>query len=215
MLSERRDDEASHGSRLVSDYTMFVALHLLRVASMEAPKVLSMRSRRQGMNAVERRHYEDFLGAPLELGAANAELMLDESIRSAKVQTADVELSAYFRGVLEKAARFSADEPALLCDVRLAIRDALVRGTPTATQIAHTLGLGQRTLRRRLANQQQTYAQVLESTRRSLVEGYLKNPTLSIAEIGYLVGYSEQASFFRAFRSWHGVTPTEYRLRLT
>ncbi|MFT5358452.1 MAG: AraC-like DNA-binding protein [Polyangiales bacterium] len=211
VLSEERHGEPRLGSRLISDYTLFVALQLLRIASVDAPKVVGMRSRRLTMNEIERRSYESFLGASIELGAPRAELVLNPSIRECEVATADAELAAYFRDLLENDVSFSDHEPELLRDARLAIRDALVLGTPTATMIARTLGFGQRTLQRRLAQHEQSFAKLLESTRRMLAEGYLKNHQLSIAEIGYLLGYSEQASFFRAFRGWYGATPAAYR----
>ncbi len=52
---------------------------------------------------------------------------------------------------------------------------------------------------------------MLESTRRGLARGYLANPDLSLAEVAYLLGYAEQASFFRAFKRWHGTTPAAFR----
>lgn len=211
VLSEERHGPPRLGSRLVSDYTMFVALQLLRITSVDTPQVVGMRSRRETMNDIERGSFQEFLGASIELGAERTELVLNASIREAKVVSADAELATYFRGLLEQAASFSSNEPTLLRDARLAIRDALVMGTPTATMIAGTLGLGQRTFQRRLAEHDQSFAKLLESTRRTLAEGYLDKEELSMAEIGYLLGYSEQASFFRAFRSWFGTTPAAYR----
>jgi len=34
---------------------------------------------------------------------------------------------------------------------------------------------------------------------------------MEIGEIAYLVGYEDANSFYRAFRSWAGVTPAEWR----
>ena len=33
----------------------------------------------------------------------------------------------------------------------------------------------------------------------------------SIAEVGYLLGFAEISSFYRAFKRWSGHTPAEYR----
>jgi AraC-like DNA-binding protein len=33
----------------------------------------------------------------------------------------------------------------------------------------------------------------------------------AIGEVAYLVGYSEPAPFYRAFKRWYGVTPEAYR----
>ena len=89
-----------------------------------------------------------------------------------------------------------------------------MHGPPAAAAIAKSLRLGQRTLQRRLGELGTTYADVLESTRRTFAEGYLGDPTLGLAEIAYLLGYEEQTSFFRAFRRWFERTPSEYRRAL-
>ncbi|MEC7525407.1 MAG: helix-turn-helix domain-containing protein [Myxococcota bacterium] len=44
---------------------------------------------------------------------------------------------------------------------------------------------------------------------------YLARPELSLSKIAYLLGYTEQPSFHRAFRRWHDTTPTAYRASLT
>jgi AraC-like DNA-binding protein len=40
----------------------------------------------------------------------------------------------------------------------------------------------------------------------------LRQPTLPLGEISFLLGYSEPSTFSRAFKRWTGVTPGEWRL---
>ena len=42
----------------------------------------------------------------------------------------------------------------------------------------------------------------------------LTDPTNSLAEIAFLVGFEEQSSFSRAFKRWTGVSPSEHRATL-
>jgi AraC-like DNA-binding protein len=56
-----------------------------------------------------------------------------------------------------------------------------------------------------------SYHQVLDVTRRDAAGEYLGDPTLSIGEVAYLLGYSEPAAFHRAFRRWNGITPQTFR----
>jgi len=44
----------------------------------------------------------------------------------------------------------------------------------------------------------------VEETRKEAAGRYIAGSTLSLAEIAYLVGYSEPASFHRAFKRWYG-----------
>jgi AraC-like DNA-binding protein len=207
---ERADD--SLGSQLISDYTMLIALQLLRASAADPVAVIALRSRRAEIPVEQRDAFEAFATAPIELGSPHAQLVLDLALLSSPVASADAELAGFFHSLLERAAPF-ADEPSLLRDARVAIRDRLPRGTPTAATIARALGLGQRTLQRRLAEAGVGFGDLLDETRRTLADGYLANHDLSLSEIAYLLGYGEQSSFFRAFRRWHGTTPAAYRQR--
>lgn len=57
-------------------------------------------------------------------------------------------------------------------------------------------------------------AAVLGDVRFKLARMYLADSRLSSAEIALLLGYSEQSAFTRAFRTWSGSTPLDYRRRL-
>lgn len=211
VLRETRRGPPRLGSLLVSDYAMLIAAHLLRQSGDREVAPLEMRSRRAHMEDAERAAYQSFVGARIQLGAESAALVFDREILDVPVASADPELAGYFAKLLARAARFDEPQDSLLGQVKTSIRDALVHGTPTATQVAKRCGLGARTLARRLADAGVSYSEVLESTRRALADGYLADPTLSLAEIAYLLGYREQASFFRAFRKWHGQTPAAFR----
>ncbi len=210
-ITENRFGEARLGNLLISDYTMLVALHLLRSTAEVPPKVGVLRCRRTDMPADEIAVYERFVGAAIELSSPRSELVFDAAFLQRPVKTADQEFADYFQGVLRRGSTFSGSQPSLLNEVSKLIRDRLVHGTPTAAEVARTLGLGHRTLQRRLTELGQTYAQVLETARRELAAGYLADSTLSLAEVAYLLGYTEQASFHRAFRRWYGKTPAEHR----
>ena len=77
--------------------------------------------------------------------------------------------------------------------------------------MAAKLGLGPRTLQRRLAESGDVYTQLVDRVRRQFAERCLSSSKLSLAEIGYLLAYSEPSAFIRAFRRWVGMTPAEYR----
>ena len=41
----------------------------------------------------------------------------------------------------------------------------------------------------------------------ALARDYLRQPALSLADIAFLLGYSEQSAFHRAFKEWSGTNP--------
>lgn len=82
-------------------------------------------------------------------------------------------------------------------------------------QIAARLALSPRTLQRRLREAGLSFNQLVDETRQQLVLHYLRDPALELAEIAFLVGFSEPGSLARAFRRWTGQSPGEYRRQLT
>jgi AraC-like DNA-binding protein len=52
------------------------------------------------------------------------------------------------------------------------------------------------------------------NARREAAERYLSESALSIAELAYLLGYSEPSAFHRAFKRWFGRSPLAFRERL-
>jgi AraC-like DNA-binding protein len=77
--------------------------------------------------------------------------------------------------------------------------------------VAKELGMSERTLQRRITDEGTTFRELLNETRRELARQYLGNELVEINEAAFLVGYEDPNSFYRAFRSWEGKTPAEWR----
>ncbi|WP_133300628.1 AraC family transcriptional regulator [Seongchinamella sediminis] len=94
------------------------------------------------------------------------------------------------------------------------IRKALVKNPgefPTLEEMSRRLNMGSRTLRRRLVQENLTYQQILDDTRKDLALQYLQHTSLTPKEIGYLLGYNSVSNFRRAFKGWTGKKLTDYR----
>ena len=98
------------------------------------------------------------------------------------------------------------------------VREVIIRrlpdGEPRRDQVAKELCMSERTLQRRLDQEASSFLQLLNSTRRELAENYLSRLQLPLAEAAYLLGFSDQSSFFRACKRWFGLPPGKYRLHL-
>ncbi|HBQ12172.1 MAG TPA: hypothetical protein DEF51_13805 [Myxococcales bacterium] len=73
------------------------------------------------------------------------------------------------------------------------------------------LEISPRALQRRLADQDTSYQELLDETRREVAEQLLRQDGVSIAGAAYLLGYSEVSAFHRAFKRWTGLTPGRFR----
>ncbi len=82
---------------------------------------------------------------------------------------------------------------------------------PTLDTAAERLHMSSRTLKRRLAEQQTTFGELLDEVRKRDSLQLLLNVDRSIDEIAARVGYADPSNFRRAFQRWTGQSPTAYR----
>jgi AraC-like DNA-binding protein len=77
--------------------------------------------------------------------------------------------------------------------------------------IAAQLKLSTRSLQRLLQEQGLSFTQLVDGVRRELAERYLADASLDLTDIAFLLGFSEQSAFQRAFKRWTGKTPAAFR----
>lgn len=82
---------------------------------------------------------------------------------------------------------------------------------PRIQEICKSLGVSVRSLQLQLKKENTTFKDLLAVIRKNMAEGYLKNPSFSIRDITYALGFSEPVSFQIAFKKWTGQTPGQYR----
>ena len=122
----------------------------------------------------------------------------------ALAQVNDEQTQAYLDGFLtQHTAR----------DVVHKIVEKLPNGTPNQQQIAQSLNVSNRTLQRKLKEEGTSFMHLLQDTRLQLARKYLNQPSRSIIETAYLLGFSEPSTFSRAFKRWTGQAPADYRGR--
>lgn len=95
--------------------------------------------------------------------------------------------------------------------LRAALLEALPAGETSRERLSRRLGVGTRTLQRRLNDEGTGFQEVLNATRETLARHYLGRTRLPVAEISFLLGYQDQNSFYPAFRAWTGTTPESTR----
>jgi AraC-like DNA-binding protein len=154
-----------------------------------------------------------FFSAPLEFGAERCEIHFSlESLRLPLLK-ADAATVAFFEPYVEKIIRADpavAGEPRVADDVKVVLMDTLRGDAPTLEEVAAVLNTSGRTLRRRLQGEGVTFQGVLDEVRLTLATKHIQQGTLALAEISFLLGFSEPSAFHRAFRRWTGTTPQSY-----
>lgn len=155
--------------------------------------------------------YEEIFACPIHFAAPFNALELDPGVASWPVARE----RRYVFGVLcEKAdSLMAAVGPVQTVRARLeeAMRVRLHQGEPGADELARELGFSRSTLFRRLREEGTSFALVLDGLRRDLALQLVAGSRSSLAEIAYLLGFSEPAALSRAFQRWTGMTPGHYR----
>ncbi|WP_252273033.1 AraC family transcriptional regulator [Pseudomonas subflava] len=82
---------------------------------------------------------------------------------------------------------------------------------PDMEQVAASLHMSSRTLRRRLDEEGSHFRQLLDEVRQALAGELLATGGLSLEEIAERLGYGEVSNFIHAFKRWKGVAPRQFQ----
>ncbi len=121
----------------------------------------------------------------------------------------------FYDGVAQEFSAFFSDDASATDPFSLGLHTAIRRLLPVGScsidSIAGDMNVSRRTLQRRLKERNTNFQQLLQGVKSNLARKYLEDRSLSIIEIALLLGYGDPSSFSAAFKSWNGLTPTEFR----
>jgi len=157
-----------------------------------------------------RKRFEDLFQAPVDFSETENVLWIDPELVKEPLATANPEL-------VRINNRIVTDYLAQLdhSDLGMRVRSKLIEHLPgghfSEAEIASSLNVSQRSLQRKLREQEMSFTQLLENTRRELAIQYARDPQHSFNEVAFLLGFTEPANFSRAFKRWHGKSPSQFR----
>jgi AraC-like DNA-binding protein len=158
-----------------------------------------------------RAEYERIYGAPVTFEADENAMLVDPVWLTHRIQLQP----RYVFGVLSEHAdsllKGLEDSKSVRGRVESLLMPVLHTGEASMDQVAGKLGVSRQTLFRRLKAEGVTFETVLDELRHKLATHYLSGRKVSVNETAYLVGFSDPASFSRAFKRWTGVSPRNMR----
>ncbi len=216
---EQLDDEFQFRIHLPNDELYFpyedydmafaIAVKLCRmsVGGEFAPKAVDMK--RPEPEGCVNRFYEYFQ-SPINFNSSCYVLHFRTEDMTRPLPTANAELAqANEKIIMDYLEKMEHSD--IVMRVRKKLIDMLPSGSISQNHVADALHMSERSLQRRLKENENSFKELLESTRKELARAYMDDSRLSINEITYLLGFSEPANFSRAFKRWVGVSPSEYR----
>lgn len=189
-------------------------MKLLRSLTQERVDALRVELPHAPLANLER--YRTTFGICPQFDAQRVLLVLDRAWWKAPVRAPSSGLEAYLRARATSLLRELPTRGERLDGVREYVADELRHGRhPTLAGAAKRVSTSTRTLQRSLFAAAMSYDALVDETRRRLSIAYLSADRLSIGEVAVVLGYSEPATFYRAFKRWTGLPPGAYRASIT
>ena len=153
---------------------------------------------------------ESHFQCPVIFNAQCDAIILDQADLERRNTVGDKQIWNFIRQHL--AESIEATQPNQIDrEVVIHVANSLSDGVPRLDEVASSLGLGGRTLQRRLSELGHSYQSLVEEARREVAMKLVADPRHSLVEVAFLTGFAEQSSFTRAFKKWSGKTPRAYR----
>jgi AraC-like DNA-binding protein len=141
-------------------------------------------------------------GATLSFGAERAGVTFPLALADAPLPSGDPVLHALLLGLAQPMLEASRTPPSISARVRERLVEGLHRRRPSLEGVAKSLGMGGRTLRRRLADEGTSFADVLDEVRKALAQVLAQQPELGEHEIMRKLGFESTSALRRARRRW-------------
>jgi AraC-like DNA-binding protein/transcriptional regulator with XRE-family HTH domain len=157
--------------------------------------------------------FAGFLGKGLEFSRDTDEIDFPAGSAEWALVNADARLNKILLKACEEAMLSRKSKGGTLrIAVENTISPLLPHGQAKANVVAEKLGMSERTLTRRLAEEGVTFNEILQQVKASLAIRYLEEDGMSISRIAWLLGYQDASSFSHACRRWTGKPPRDLRL---
>jgi AraC-like DNA-binding protein len=157
------------------------------------------------------RQIERSLGCDVTMGAPRNVIVFRAADAMRPFVTRNEELLDLLAPQFDEQLRQYKQEDSFLELVRRTIQDKLAGHRPSIDAVSKALHIGPRTLQRRLQDSGSSFQRILDEARHQMARYYLINSALELAEAAYLLGFEDRNSFGRAFRSWEGMAPSDWR----
>lgn len=157
--------------------------------------------------------YRLFFGAPVNFDAPDSRLAFDATF----LKLPSIRDERMLRHFLRRApanilVRYRHDA-GLAARIRHRLRATPTMDWPSFEELASQLRLPPSTLRRRLAQEGESYRHIKDELRRVAAETLLAQTSKPVDEVAAELGFSEPSAFYRAFRKWNAGTPSTFRAK--
>lgn len=154
--------------------------------------------------------YQKYIPFEVEFDQVNNWIRLSKSILSmAQKHGNHLAHQLYRVQAYELLRKFYPDADDIVAQTRQIIQGYEIH-YPSVPEVAKMFGVSERTYRRKLDDANTSYRSLLDEHKKKRCLDMLASKTVSVNKLVEVLGYSESASFLRAFKRWTGTTPKAY-----
>lgn len=165
--------------------------------------------------------YREVFQCPVAFDQAFSGVLLDNAVLDTPLPQADAQLAhlhheyaaARLAALTPPESDTLAQELRRWLDAQLQSPSGQASPVPSRERAAQMLGLGPRTLARRMQAQGLDFSTLLDQARRDAALHAVAHSQRALADIGHSLGFAEPSTFWRAFKRWTGKTPAQWRGR--
>nr|WP_217353777.1 AraC family transcriptional regulator [Ruegeria arenilitoris] len=200
-----------HADGAHNEFRVSAFLTSLQIAAETALPVLEIRFPHK-LTEEKQTQISNALSVSVKQGQRVPGILFDKAVMAIPIKDTDpallLHLETHVQNLMKELTPVIGETSSM---VQGEITSRLSFNAPTQDEIAKTLGMSISTLGRKLAKEGTTYKQLLKDIRARLAEQYLDDPKLSLSEIAFALGYSDQAAFTNAYKTWTGHSPGSVR----
>lgn len=152
--------------------------------------------------------WDEIFGVTVNWGTDVTAVSIGQSEADRTLVTGNEQAKKLFQRMLDSRQKHQISKHPLM-RIQVEVTQQLLAGKPTLKSISAALNMSVRSIQRRLLDADTSFNEVLSAARSEIALHHLSQG-VAVGEVAHLLGYSDTATFHRAFRRWTGQTPGEY-----
>lgn len=154
--------------------------------------------------------FRQTIAIPVSYNSRQDALVVPRAALSAPIRFSDDQLAESSRAQCEDALKQLTDDAGFDCRVRRVIETSYPF-PPKLARVAATLFVSERTLKRRLQEENASFQSLVDQVRLERAQELLASTSMNLNQIANVLGYADAANFTRAFKRWTGISPSHFR----
>jgi len=154
--------------------------------------------------------FEDFFGCPVYFSSLNNQIVFNkQQLFGEQLFSNSVLTSTLDEWIEDYLSKFN--QILISTQVKEYLLKHLAHGKIDLPSISRSLALSSRMLQRKLKEEGTCYSELLDECRQKMALKMIGHNKLPLAEVSYILGFSDQSNFSRAFKRWTGTSPNMFR----